>query len=218
MSKKLRLSLFIALTLLAFAYPLRRIVQFELPTVPPTPYLFELSGEDPVDLFMGHYLRLSRLPNRVELPELITSEQFNLPFDRRGDHGYVILSTDESTGLAKLTWSQTEPKHGDYLKLLYSYQNSQQRHEKVQEMRKNGAIAPYHPVLTIGLPMQRFHINESIAQPLERAVSKLGSKPGAVKIRILVYPRGHYMLDDILLEGIPYRQYLRRQSSAQPMP
>lgn len=212
MSDRNQFRLFVLCALLCFAYPLYRVIQFEFPANPPNAYLFELGGRDPVDQLRGHYLRLNFTQDTIELEDVtITTAEYHPEYGQANDrYGYVRLAADPQTGLAKLAWTGKRPAEGDYLRLDYLSADYQFNSEKARELKDKGKLEPYHPRVRIVLPMTRFYVNEHDAARLDAAMDKLSSHPGAIRLRLLSYPDGHYMLDDLLLEGKPYREYLRQ--------
>ena len=64
-----RLILFLITALAAVAYPVIKIINYELPSVPPAVYRFKAGIVDPYDPFRGRYVALNALPNEIILKE-----------------------------------------------------------------------------------------------------------------------------------------------------
>ena len=119
-SDKIRLICFILALCAALAYPVRKIISFEFPAVPPKLYLFETEIRDPYDPMRGRYVSLNFKQNQVRLPH----KNMRLMEWRSDNKCFAVLekNPDGTTRIADLvTDTKQIPAGKDFLRVKYSY-------------------------------------------------------------------------------------------------
>ncbi len=209
---RVRCWLFLAVLLGGLLYPLSLVKNFEFPSEPPRQYLLDLQGYDPRDLFRGRYIRFE-VENAFYVFEDITCTRWNTQIPLH-QYKYAGLSKDPKTGKVKFTPYKEPPEGGiDYIPLRSIYQDWEQRQElKAAGKDENGyqLYEPYHPRVIMGFPVNRFYVNERLAKPAEVALRKLSQEKRPIQLVVSVYGKGRYTLDDMLFDGVPFREYLKQ--------
>ena len=194
--------------LLAFvliaAFPVVQIWKFEFPGVPPKAYFFRTQAFDPYDLMRGRYVRLSFTGLEVRLPGQ------NKQLASYGNPCYAVLGVKQNgdAEIVGLCLKREEiPQGRDFLPVHY--------HGYFQEwdkQRKKPAASGYH---TVGLPFDRFYMNEKAAPEAEGLVRRHTGK-GSARLKVLIHADGTWQVDDLLLNGKPIRQVIRSGSAGNP--
>ena len=184
-----RLILFLITALAAVAYPVIKIINYELPSVPPAVYRFKAGIVDPYDPFRGRYVALNPLPNKIILKE---EKKF-----QDGAYVYAVLSNDKQ-GIATVVDLVEKPiAEMDCLKIrFYEYGNS----------KDNAGRTIYR----INLPFDRFYLNERVAPEAEKAVADITqNNNGECLIIVKVYSDGNYAIEDLEINGKSIHEYLK---------
>ena len=184
-----RLIFFLITALAAVAYPVFKIINYELPSVPPAVYRFKAGIVDPYDPFRGRYVALNALPNEIILKE---EKKF-----QDGAYVYAVLSNDKQ-GIATVVDLVEKPiAKMDCLKIrFYEYGNSKDKAGRT--------------IYRISLPFDRFYLNESIAPEAEKAVADITRiNNGECLIIVKVYADGNYAIEDLEINGQSIHKYLK---------
>lgn len=224
LATRLRCWCFLVVLAAAFAYPVSRIVKYEFPATPAKEYRFLLEGYDPYCLFRGRYLQL-----RVETLHTDESRTYTSwdEFMGRGDSAaekprkafkYAKLSTDPETGLAKCELVTEKPEAGDFLPISVTPDWNLYRELKERETAAGTGSTPYHeqtkpfhPRYRVILPFKRFYVNEKLAKPAEQAMMDLQNEGRQVILVAKLYGNGSFTLEDLIFDGVPFRQYLKER-------
>ena len=217
--QRIRLTAFILTIAAAAAIPLATVLKYEFPKVPPRRYLVEVGGYDPIDLFRGHYLALE--PQDMVVLEDVTTDEVEVYASRLPNYRWAVVTTDENTGLARFRPVVERPDSGDYISIEGVWPDWSQNREKTEEKKNDpaqkdlppGKVLPYHPRVRISFKetLRKFYINEKLEPKAEEAIAKLRNTPGKVCLVMNLYNDGHYTVTDLLLEGLPVREYLKQQ-------
>ena len=187
----IRLAVLILVLLIAAAYPLKSIYEFEYPDVPPVEFRFRCTGFDPYDAFRGRYVRVQPLPNELKAEK---NEKF-----KWGSSLYALLET--KNGYASVTGlSAKKPEKGNFIKVRYSY-----RSPKWSKGKKSKE--EYHH---FRYPFGHYYINEKSASAAEKAVQKAVRKNRkSCALSVLVYSNGNFAVKDLLIDGKPLKEVLK---------
>lgn len=184
-----RLILFLITAMAAVAYPVIKIINYELPSVPPAVYRFKAGIVDPYDPFRGRYVALNALPNEILLKE---EKEF-----QDGTYVYAVLSNDKQ-GIATVVDLVEKPiAKMDCLKIrFYEYGNSKDNTGRT--------------IYRISLPFDRFYLNESIAPEAEKAATDITrNNNGECLIIVKVYSDGNYTIEDLEINGKSIHEYVK---------
>ena len=184
-----RLILFLITALAAVAYPVIKIINYELPSVPPAVYSFKAGIVDPYDPFRGRYVALNALPNEIILKE---EKKF-----QDGAYVYAVLSNDKQNIATVVDLVEKPIAEMGCLKIrFYEYGNSKDNTGKTR--------------YRISLPFDRFYLNESIAPEAEKAVADITRhNSGECLIIVKVYSDGNYAIEDLEINGKSIHEYLK---------
>ncbi len=194
----IRLICYLIFVGLALIYPIRLIMSFEYPGVQPGVYRFKAGAYDPYDPLRGRYIRLSLLPERLSIPDDVKiSPGF------KGDM-LAVLTTGED-GFAAITEllpaGAVPPGGRDVIRVSKVYVRGTWKQGRLQR--------PYH--YRFQLPFNRFYLNEELAPKAENLLRGIKFPSNRVAALVKVYANGNFMLEDLLVDGIPIRQYLKNQ-------
>ncbi len=202
-SDKIRLICFILALCAALAYPVRKIISFEFPAVPPKLYLFETEIRDPYDPMRGRYVQLNFKQNQVRLP----NKNMQLMEWRSDNKCFAVLekNPDGTARIADLVPDVKQvPAGKDFLRVKYNY--FQWDYDKTnREQQKTG-------LHTIQLPFDRFYLNESLAPEAEHVVRE-NTRKGQAHVRVKVYDNGNFAVDDLIVNGQPILERLREKGA-----
>ena len=162
-------------------YPLKKIIAYEFPAVPPVEYDFKLSLYDPYDPLRGRYVQLEkRMTCFVPGPWKMFSYR---------DELYALLAKDEDGFAVVKDLLLTPPEEGDYIKVKFLWESG----EKVDDAQvKKGTYCD------IELPFDRFYLNEKDAPEMERRVREASAEGRAV-VKVKVYKDGTAVISDLMV-------------------
>ncbi len=206
-SDKIRLICFILALCAALAYPVRKIISFEYPAVPPKIYLFDTEIRDPYDPMRGRYVQLLIKQSRVWLSNKNTS----LMAGRSGTPCFAILEKNPD-GMARIVDLVTDvkqiPAGKDFIRVKYLY--FQQEYEANSfKPKKTGDHV-------IQFPFDRFYLNERLAPEAEREL-QASTRKGQAYLRVKVYHNnGNFAVDDLIVNGQPILERLRGKAAKKP--
>lgn len=197
-SDKIRLICFILALCAALAYPVKKILSFEYPAVPPKLYLFETEIRDPYDPMRGRYVSLNFKQNRVRLP----NKNVRLTGWRPGTCFAVLeKNPDDTARIADLVTDVKQiPAGKDFLRVKYNY--FQMDYDGTTHKQKKTGVH------IIQLPFDRFYLNERLAPEAEREV-QASTRKGQAHVRVKVYHNGNFAVDDLIVDGKPILERLR---------
>ena len=188
----IRLAVLILVLLIAAAYPLKTIYEFEYPEIPPVEFRFRCTGFDPYDAFRGRYVRVQPLPNEIIARK---NEKF-----KWGESVYVLLET--KNGYAVVTGlSAKKPEKGNFIRVKYSYCSAKWTKGKKSKEQ-------YHH---FNYPFGYYYINEKSASSAEKAVQKAVRKNRkSCVLSVLIYSNGSFAVKDLLIDGKPLKEVLKK--------
>ena len=202
-SDSIRLAFYILAVCAALAYPVKKILSFEYPAVPPKLYLFETEIRDPYDPMRGRYVQLNFKQNQVRLPDKNT----RLMEWRSDNKCFAVLekNPDGTTRIADLVTDVKQvPEGKNFLRVRYSYFQMDYDQKKHIQMSTGLHI--------IQFPFDRFYLNESLAPEAERVVRE-NTRKGKAYARIKVYENGNFAMDDLIVDGQPILERLRGKAA-----
>ncbi|OQA85857.1 MAG: hypothetical protein BWY31_01624 [Lentisphaerae bacterium ADurb.Bin242] len=200
---KIRLIFYVLAVCAALAYPVKKILSFERPAIPPKLYLFETEIYDPYDPMRGRYVRLNFKQNRVRLPQ----KNMRLMEWRSGNSCFAVLekNPDGTTRIADLVTDVKQVPDGkDFLRVRYSH--FQWDFDKTTHKQEKTGVH------LIQLPFDRFYLNESLAPEAEREV-QANTRKGKAHLRVKIYGNGNFAVDDLIVDGKPILERLRDTAS-----
>ncbi len=187
----LRLVFFVLAFAAALYYPVRKVLAFERPAVPPVEMRFRVEGYDPYDPARGHYLRLN---THVELK--LSKEEYerqkNLLKGR--DKAFAVLETGRD-GLTEAKALVPDVPEGKHFVTVRKFWFGEGFGEK--EM-----------LLLFSLPFDRYYLNEKLAKPAEKLLFEATSAKKPAVLVVAVYADGNYAVRDLLIDGKPLREHL----------
>ncbi len=146
---------------------------------------FRAAPVDPYDAFRGRYVWLSVGDMTAPMPTASVTRARNRTI-------YVSLGRDEA-GFAVATRADlARPGTGAYV-------------------RTRQRIYPGMNAVTVRLPIERYYLPEDEAPAAEQAYrmhSRVGTNPAVVVVRVR---NGDLVIEDLLVEQQPIREWLRRQ-------
>lgn len=150
-------------------------------------YKFLTAPIDPTDPFRGKYIILSFDENTVEVED---SREW-----MSGDDIFVHLKEDENGFAQVVSVSKVEPvDHQDYVKAKVRF---------VFEERVNN--------LEISYPFDRYYMEESKAYDAEIAYRDSQVDTSSVTYALVNIMNGEAVLKDVLIDGIPIKEFVERQ-------
>ena len=189
----IRLAVLIIVLLIAAAYPLKTIYEFEYPEVPPVEFRFRCTGFDPYDAFRGRYVRVQPLPTEIKAEN---NEKY-----KWGTSLYARLET--RNGFAFVTGlSERKPETGNFIRVRYSYRSPK------WTKGKRSKEEYHHFTYSFG----RYYINEKSASAAEKAVQNAVRKnKKSCALSVLVYSNGSFAVKDLLIDGKPLKDVLKNR-------
>ena len=182
----LRLVFFILAFAAALYYPVRKVLAFERPAVPPTELRFRVKGYDPYDPMRGHYLQLNTRTVFKFAPEK-WRERFGGAARRKA---FAVLEADQD-GFARVTDllpADQAPSGKAFITVRRFW-------------RDNDSVA-------LHLPFDRYYLNEKLAKPAEKLLFKATSAKKPAVLVVAAYADGNYAVRDLLIDGRPLREHL----------
>lgn len=175
----------VLLFMVQLAVPASMIAARELTLRKGELFRFRTAPVDPYDPFRGRYVALNLEASRAPKPD-------NVEFDHR-QKVFVLLGVDEN-GFATIREIFTErPEQGAYLKARVAYVTKDQ--------------------VQLQLPFDRYYADERLAPEIERAY-RANSIQEKQKAFIAVRVRqGQGVLEELYIDDLPVREYLRRQAN-----
>ena len=180
-----RLFCLFLLFLAALWYPVRKIREYEVPATKPLEFRFRVRGVDPNDPFRGRYLRLN-----IPLPRLTTSDL------NARNYRFAVLEVDPEGFARIVTLAKKPDPTRPSLRIRYF---GVQRNWRGNRPMSDGQHL-------FQLPFQRFYLNEKEAPAAERLLQEAER----AELAVLVYPNGNYAVRDLLLDGEPLQEALRK--------
>ncbi len=202
-SDSIRLAFYILAVCAALTYPVKKILSFEYPAVPPKLYLFETEIRDPYDPMRGRYVQLNFKQNQVRLP----NKNIRLMEWRSGNKCFAVLEKNPE-GTPRISDLVTDvkqvPAGKDFLQVRYSHFQCDYDTKKHTPLNTG-----FHVIV---LPFDRFYLNESLAPEAEQAVRE-NTRKGKAYARIKVYENGSFAMDDLIVDGQPILERLRGKTA-----
>jgi uncharacterized membrane-anchored protein len=178
----------------ALVYPVKKILDFEFPPVPPREYLFKCNIVDPYDPMRGRYVILG-FGNQI-----VKTNQKLKAYSRYGN--YLVLEKNEN-GETKyvdvINDRSQRPPNKDILRLKSCFYNEFEW--------KNGKRTPGGHFI-IGLPFDRYYLNEKLAPAAETLV-RSATRRGEAYVKVNIYNDGNFAIADLIVDGKPIMTLLR---------
>lgn len=180
------------------SFPVRQILAFEYPEIPPKEYFFETEIYDPYDPVRGRYVQLNFRNRQVFLTKKNTAVAGYM------ENCFAVLDTgkDGNAVITDLCKTRKEIPHGkDYLRVKYRGFH----YEWDSKNKKRKEIGCH----SIELPFQRFYMNEKLAPEAENLVREYTRGKNEVRLKVKIYPDGGFSVDDLFVKGRPIRELIR---------
>ncbi|MEM9830725.1 MAG: GDYXXLXY domain-containing protein [Bacteroidota bacterium] len=192
LNKKTILILFILLALVQLYVPAKMILSREEVIASGSEYKFKTAPVDPYDPFRGRYIILNFQEINVPVADLSDWKE--------GDDVYAVLGTDEE-GFAIFTEALKSPPDADqdYLATQVEY---------IVENEEKG--------LLLILPFNRYYMEEFKAPAAEQAYREAGNSTGRKAYALVMIKEGEAVLKDVLIDGVPIREYVENAIDDQP--
>ena len=188
----LRLVFFILAFAAALYYPIRKVLAFERPAVPPTELRFRVKGYDPYDPARGHYLRLD---TEVELKFSKAEFERQKSLLKGCTKAFAVLETGKDGLTAATALTPVAPEGKPFVtirKFWYGEENYKD-------------TTPY---VSFYLPFDRYYLNEKLAGPAEKLLFEATSAKKPAVLVVAVYADGSFVVRDLLIGGKPLREHL----------
>ena len=187
----LRLIFFVLAFAAALYYPVRKVLAFERPAVPPTELRFSVKDYDPRDLARGNCLRLNTYVE-IKLTEAECDRQKNIL--QGCDQAFAVLETGKDGLTAVKTLVPVAPEGKPFVTIRKFWFGEG---EKEKEM-----------FLYFYLPFDRCYINEKLAKPAEKLLQEAAEAKKPAVLVVDIYADGDYAVKDLLIDGRPLREHL----------
>ena len=182
----LRLVFFVLAFAAALYYPVRKVLAYERPAVPPTEIRFRVEGYDPYDFARGHYLRLNtRASVKVSAKEWLEKR-----LGENRSKAFAVLEADQA-GFARVT-ALFPPDRIPAGKVFVT----------VSVLYRDGDNVSFY------LPFDRYYLNEKLAKPAEKLLREAREAGKPVALVVDIYADGNYAVRDLLVDGKPLREHL----------
>ena len=187
----LRLFAYIVFFAAALYFPVRTVLKFERPAEPPVEMRFKLRAYDPYDPMRGHYLQLNvDCPAEIKMGEEEYSERYVLKYAavlKPGPDGFAV-----ATGLFPVGKT---PAGSTFVKgVKFSA----------------GRGAPGRIVKRVGMPFERFYLNEPLAKPAEKLLREVTRDPKRSAVLVVdIHRDGSWAVKELLVDGKPICEVLR---------
>ena len=185
----LRLIFFVLAFAAALYYPVRQVLSYERPAVPPTELRFRVKGYDPYDPARGHYLRLNTYVE-IKLTDAEWERQKNILTGC--DKAFAVLDTGKD-GLTAATALVPVAPEGKPFVTIRKFWFGEGEKEKD---------------LSFDLPFDRYYLNEKLAKPAEALLTKATSEKKPAVLVVDIYADGNWAVKDFLIDGKPIRELL----------
>ena len=186
----LRLVFFLLAVAGALYYPVREVLAFERPKVPPTEMRFKVRAYDPYDPMRGHYLR-TEVRSDIPMPKKELKE-LERAFRKQHRSFAAVLETKEDgfADAVALYPLRDVPDGKSFVKIdRVWFKNSR---------------------CTVTMPFDRFYINEKLAEDAETLLRNVTrDKDRSAVLVVNVYADGRYAVKDLLVDGKPILSLLR---------
>ena len=184
--------------LLAFAgalyYPVREVLAFERPKVPPTEMRFKVRAYDPYDPMRGHYLR-TEVRSDIPMPKKELKE-LERAFRKQHRSFAAVLETKED-GFADAV-------------ALYPIRRMPEGKTFVKVARVSFFDREKDSHCTVFLPFDKYFINEKLAEDAEGLLQNVTrDKDRSAVLVVNVYADGRYAVKERLVDGKPILSLLR---------
>jgi len=184
---KIRIVLYVLVFLAALIYPVSKILTFECHTGDASVFDFRVAIRDPYDPFRGNYVTLYFEDNAQSLYAEQAKDKTNRFL--QGQDVYVVIDKNKD-GFAKVgsvtLTRESVPAGKSFLRLSSSNNRAE-------------------------LPFKKFFLNEKLAPEADRILrdSKITKF-----IRVRIYPNGSYAVEDLYVNGVPHREYIKTHVKA----
>ena len=190
--RNLRLGIFIAVALVQLGVPIWLIANRERVLRTGTEFHFRTRPADPSDAFRGRYIFLG-----FDFKDRIAAEiakKFQkggkIPGDLRKTGTFYATVVKDRDGYAELAAvADDPPPAGDYVEIR-------------AEVRWGSVY--------VHLPFDRFYMDEVDAPRAERAYALIRRREGAPAYAVVFIRSGEAVLQDLVMDGAPIREYLKR--------
>ena len=189
----LRLFTYIVFFAAALYFPVRTVLNFERPAVPPVEMRFKLRAYDPYDPMRGHYLQLNvDCPAEIRMEQNEYFDHYNLKYAaelKPGPDGFAV-----ATGLFPVGKT---PKGALFVKGV-----------KIPGAWVKGASDRI--VKRVEMPFDRFYLNEPLAKPAEKLLGEVTRDPKRSAVLVVdIHRDGSWAVKELLVDGKPIREALR---------
>ena len=182
----LRLVFFVLAFAAALYYPVRKVLAYERPAVPPTGIRFRVEGYDPYDFARGRYLRLN---TRVTL-KISAREWLEKRLGENRTKVFAVLEPDQD-GAARVT-DILPPDNVPAGKVFVTAE----------------VVCHDRDSVSLHLPFDRYYLNEKLATPAEKLLREAREAGKPVALVVDIYADGNYAVRDLLVDGKPLREHL----------
>jgi len=187
----LRLFFFLAAFAGALYYPVREVLAFERPKVPPTEMRFRVVARDPYDPMRGHYLRL-QIRDEIKIPQDEYKKRREL-FEGRKVVAVLETGRDGFAHATALKPICDAPADKPFVKVDQFW---------FRERPVSNCV--------VVMPFDRYFINEKLAGDAEGLLQNItrDNKHSAVLV-VNIYADGRYAVKDLLIDDQPLLTHLR---------
>lgn len=190
--KKLRLIIFILISLVQLGVPIYLIANRERVLRTGTEFHFKTRPVDPSDAFRGRYISLGF--DFQESAASVIAKRYKvkgkIPSDILKTVTCYAAVTKDSDGFAVLdAVHDAPPREGDYVRIT-------------ADVRWGSVF--------VHLPFNRFYMDEFDAPRAEKAYGRITRKKAQTTHAVVFIHSGETVLSDVVLDGLPIREYLKR--------
>ena len=189
----LRLFAYIVFFAAALYFPVRTVLNFERPAEPPVEMRFRIRAYDPYDPMRGHYLQLNvDCPAEIKMSEEEYLERHFLKYAavlKPGPDGFAV-----ATGLFPVGKT---PEGALFVKgVKFSGTNAKDTSDRI--------------VRLVGMPFDRFYLNEPLAKPAEKLLREVTRDPKRSAVLVVdIHRDGSWAVKELLIDGKPICEVLR---------
>ena len=187
----LRLIFFILAFAAALYYPVRKVLAFECPAVPPTELRFSFTGYTPRGSAREPHLNLDTYV-QLKLSKEECARQKNLL--QGCDKAFAVLETGKDGLTAAKTLVPVAPDGKPFVTIRKFWFGEG---EKENEM-----------FLYFYLPFDRYYFNEKLAKPADELLRQADEAKKPVVLVVDIYADGNYAIKDLLIDGKPLCEHL----------
>ena len=190
----LRLVFFLAAFAGALYYPVREVLAFERPKVPPAEMRFKVRGYDPYDPMRGHYLQL-QVQSVIKMPPRKVKKLSRLFRNGRAEFAAVLKTKKD--GFAEAV-------------ALYPLRRMPEGKTFVKVARVSFFDREKDSHCTVFLPFDKYFINEKLAKDAEGLLQNVTrDKNHSAVLVVNVYADGRYAVKELLVDDKPVLSLLR---------